>query len=149
MRRLIGAKQTSVRHSSADIRRLAFEYFLGDQAGGISLFFPMEWSRRRSDDPMAAYLVGRRLWQHRQWAMAEQYLAGLPDRLERPALVGEARRMLGRTLYARGEFERATRQFQEARRSAIPKYRAEANEWLRRIDWKRNQAEEGRSAVEE
>ncbi len=149
MRRLIGAKQTSVRHASTDVRRMAFEYFLGDQAGIVSLFFPMEWARRQSDDPLAAYLVGRRLWQHRQWVMAERYLSGLPGRLERPALVGETRRMLGRTLYARGKFERAADEFREARHSAIPKYRAEADEWLRRIDWKRQRVGEGRPAVEE
>lgn len=140
MRRLVGVKRTAVGRASEQIRRLAFEYFLGGHPGGVSLFFPMQWARLAPGDALARYLVGRRLWQRRLWERTESYLEGLAGELERPALAAEARRMLARTLYARGKLDAASRQFRRARESDIPRYRAEADEWLRRIEWRRRRA---------
>jgi tetratricopeptide (TPR) repeat protein len=136
-RRVLRAKYLSVQPGRGDVRSLAFEYLLGDPADALSLYFPMEWARRRPEDPLANYLVGRRLWQRREWEGAVRYLRAARGRVEGRALRAETKRMLGRSFYFREEFASAARVFERLRRSGLSHYREEAEEWLRRIDWRR------------
>lgn len=140
-RRLVRAKHVSVEEREEPIRSLAFSYFLGQKPGAVSLFFPMEWHRRKPDDPLAKYLVGRRLWQNRAWAPAEELLENTPETLKGAALSAEAFKMRGRSQYFQDDYGAAARTFERLRGSPLPRYRSEAEEWLRRISWRRARGE--------
>jgi len=136
-RRLLRAKSLGARRGRKSVRSLAFDYLLGDKPSAVALFAPMEWSRRRPEDPLASYLVGRRLWQHRQWKAAVGYLREGRDRVGGEALAAETERLLGRSLYFQGNFGAARRVFEALREAEAARYRIEADEWIRRVDWRR------------
>lgn len=125
--------------SKADLAR---SYLVDDVDDDIRLFFPGEWVRRHPDDPIAAYLLGRRLWAARQWDYAEPYLRqGLA--VEEGVLRDEASMMWVQTLYFTGDLQGAA----DAVRSWAPSngYYAELRrEWRRRVDWKRGNRLHGR-----
>jgi tetratricopeptide (TPR) repeat protein len=138
--RLLRVKHHAVRAARAKVRRLAFEYLLDRTSGSVSLYFPMEWHRSVPDDPVAAYLVGRRLWQAREWRAADRLLGSLHrDGGTAPTsevLSDEAARMYGRTLYGLERFEAARRVFERLTHSRRSRYATEGREWLRRIAWR-------------
>lgn len=135
--RMIRAKLASIEPERRGVRELAFGYLVDDPPGAVAMYYPMEWLRRRPEDPLAAYLAGRRLWQHREWSVATEYLRRAQGRFESEALEAETNRMLGRALYFQGKYATAARAFSRLRDSPIPRYRAVADEWRRRIDWRR------------
>lgn len=135
VRRLVEVKQTSVNRGQP-ARQLAFAYLLGDVDPYVALYYPMTWADRAGDDPLAAYLVARRLWATMQWAEALEHLetaAGLDSEL----LVLETRRMQAQSLYFLGRLDAAEPIFEALAQADRSSYATEAAEWLRRIAWRR------------
>ncbi len=132
--RLLRVKSLAMQKSD-DQTKLARLYLVDDVPDEIRLFFPGEWVRQHPDEPLADYLLGRRLWAGRQWDYAEPYLR---RSLEVPqgVLRDEAFTMLVQTLYFRGALDEAGRVVSGW--NATNGYYAEIRrEWRRRVDWKR------------
>jgi tetratricopeptide (TPR) repeat protein len=148
-RRLLEVKLGALARSEGAGRKLAFDYLLGQVPATVSLYLPMKWHQMHTDDALAAYLVGRRLWAEQQWQRALPYLKQATNldqatnlEMDRAAasqgvLVHEARRMLGRSYYFLGQLEHAREVFDTLATSTHPSYRASAREWLDRIAWRR------------
>lgn len=136
-RRLLEVKLDALDRPEQIQRELAFEYLLGQTPGSVSLFFPMQWHLRDNDDALAAYLVGRRLWAAHQWEEALAYLERAQRGVGSGILGDEALRMLGSTEFFVGRLDAARAHFERLASSPRPHYRAEAQEWLDRIAWKR------------
>lgn len=137
IRRLLEVKIDALGRAPGAGREQAFEYLLGDTSAGVSLYYPMHWHHEHSDDALAAYLVGRRLWAEQVWERAMPYLEQANDGLDDGVLRQEALRMLGITAYFLDRLAQAEASFEKLRSSEHPAYRASAREWLARIAWKR------------
>ncbi len=136
-RRLLKVKLDALGRPDADERALAFDYLVDQKPGSVSLFFPMQWHVRDTQDALAAYLVGRRLWVAHQWKRALPYLEQAHAGLSTGIVGDEALRMLGWTEYFVGRLDAAQRHFRALDESPRSSYRADAHEWLDRIAWKR------------
>jgi tetratricopeptide (TPR) repeat protein len=132
-------KLASLSPERTAVRSLAFHYLVKGADSGVGSFFPMEWARRRPEDALGAYLVGRRLWGARLWKQSTRYLQdaldnhGLPESL-RP----ETRRLLARSSYFSDKVSVARRAFEKLRKADRARYRWEAREWLERLDFRRD-----------
>lgn len=137
-RRLLQVKMDALRRPEDQGRAHAFEFFLGQHAPPLALYFPMRWYQQNPQDALAAYLVGRRLWGESQWAEARPYLEqALAGAQPGGASEEESRRMLAQTQYFLGDLEAAQRGFDTLSASRDATYATEAREWLNRIAWKR------------
>src|SRR5690606_7567094 len=94
--------------------------------------------RRDPDSPLASYLVGRRLWSARQYGEALPFLEAVAGQMGAEVLDAEAERMLGQSYFFVGHFDKAQTVFERLTELSRSRYRAQASEWLSRIDWKRN-----------
>lgn len=135
--RLLEVKLEALSRPADRGRSYAFEYLLGQKPSSVSLYFPMRWYRESNDDPLAAYLVGRRLWNERQWGRARPYLEAATEGLEVSILTDEATRMLGVAHYFEDRSGRAAKVFERLESSPWPYYRDQRREWLDRIAWNR------------
>lgn len=136
-RRLLAVKH-SVLAGDASAEPFAFNYLLDpDVPDDIRIFFPMEWARRFEDDPLADYLIGRRLWAARQWAWAEPYLRRALS-VDVAVLRNEAHLMLLQTLHFAGQTAEA-RAVLDSWRPSSPTYVGAREEWQQRIDWSARQ----------
>ncbi|MFW5966748.1 MAG: tetratricopeptide repeat protein [Persicimonas sp.] len=134
--RLLEVKLEALDRPSDQGRSDAFEYLLGRQPGAVKLYYPMRWHQRSPGDPVAAYLIGRRLWNERQWERATPYLEQAAEELQPAILLDETARMLGVAHYFQGELSRAERALDHLDDSEHPYYREQAREWRDRIAWK-------------
>lgn len=134
--RLNQVKLASLAPERESVHRLAFEYLVEGATDGIASYYPMEWLRRRPNDAISAYLIGRRLWAARNWSDAARYLEKATAN-ELPTILRlEARRLLARSLYFSGKSghrQRARGEFKKLVDAPRAQYRSEANEWLERI----------------
>lgn len=134
--RLLEVKLEALERPADEGRSDAFEYLLGRQPDAVKLYYPMRWHRRSSEDPVAAYLIGRRLWNERQWRRATPFLEQAAEELQPAILLDETARMLGVARYFQGELSRAERALDRLDDSEHPYYREQAREWRNRIAWK-------------
>jgi tetratricopeptide (TPR) repeat protein len=135
--RLLEVKLDALQRPEEAGRSLAFDYLLGRVPASVSLYLPMKWHHLHTEDALAAYLVGRRLWAEQQWERALPYLEQAAAGLDGGVLADEAQRMLGRTHYFLGDLDQADEVFDTLSTSTHPSYRASAHEWLDRIAWRR------------
>lgn len=137
MRRLLQVKIAALSRPELKGRSLAFDYLLGQQPPPIALYYPMRWYQQNPQDALAAYLVGRQLWNESKWAEATSFLEQAHAGAGQGAIADESLRMLAQARYFRGELALADNAFTTLARSNNPSYSAEAREWLYRIAWKR------------
>ena len=136
-RRLLEVKLDALSRASGDPARFAYEYLLGQKPSSVSLYYPMRWHQQMPEDPLASYLVGRRLWLAHEWEPSLSFLQHAERDLEDGILRSEARRMLARAHYFLGDIDRAERLFEVLRGDERSFYRLIAAEWRDRIAWKR------------
>jgi tetratricopeptide (TPR) repeat protein len=136
-RRLLQVKIGALARPESRGRSLAFEYLIGQNPNAIAFYYPMQWYLENPQDALAAYLVGRRLWNAHQWEQARSYLEQAYRGAQEGVLRGEALRMLAQTEYFLGRLERAKDYFSRLALSPQSSHAADAREWLDRIAWKR------------
>lgn len=138
MERSVRVKHAVVSLQDEVTRGLGYQYLLGRSARDMAVYFAMEWLRRDPDSPLASYLVGRRLWSARQYEEALPFLEAVAGQMGAEVLDAEAERMLGQSYFFVGHFDKAQTVFERLTELSRSRYRAQASEWLSRIDWKRN-----------
>jgi tetratricopeptide (TPR) repeat protein len=148
-RRLVQAKRAALSEAGEAARSLSYEYFLGEPPGSVAMYYPMAWSQKAPDAPLAQYLVGRRLWQGRAFEEAIEHLKASAPKLGSRELRWEARWLLGRSLFRTGQWTEAQRVFGQLEASDSPVYRLRASEWSVRIDWLRETGRAGRTGNRE
>ncbi|RAL21642.1 hypothetical protein DL240_12355 [Lujinxingia litoralis] len=116
----------------------ARRYLVGSNSSAMGLYQVAHWAHEEPDDPGAAYLVGRRLWQSRQWRDALPWLERARGQLGAEVLDAEADLMLGQVYYFVDRDEDALEVFEELSQSSITRYAQEATRWLDRLQWRRN-----------
>lgn len=133
-RRLLTVKaQTTSRDARA--RELGRRYLLESTPASIAMVFPLEWARLHPDDPLASYLIGRKLWGARQWAESLAWLERAHGRLPDALLNAETARMLAQSLMHTGDYTRARQLFEALAQGGPPRLQTEASEWLARVDF--------------
>jgi tetratricopeptide (TPR) repeat protein len=135
--RLLSVKKLTLQQGSPHEIEIASEYLLGDARGDLALYLPIEWVMADPMDPLANYLVGRRLWAGREWRRSLRYLETTVHWLPRGVLHDETELMLGQARYFIGDFPRAVAHFKRLEGSSRARYNTLASEWMRRIRWKR------------
>jgi tetratricopeptide (TPR) repeat protein len=135
--RMLEVKSDVLGADDERVRRLAFEYLLGQKPAGVSLYYPMRWHDIDPNDPVAAYLVGRRLWMEYQYEEAVDFLERALEGGLAPTLAAENARLLGMAHYWSGNLDRAEAIFDELGESELSGYRETARLWSARIAWKR------------
>lgn len=141
--RLIGAKLLSLERDRRP-RDLARKYFLDEADSSVALYYPTRWRGEAADDPLAAYLVGRRLWAANQHAEALSHLSFADGKLPDGPLGWENTRILAQTHYWRGEEDKARGLFERLAALDRSTYSIEAREWLDRIEWRTRNRLQGR-----
>lgn len=136
-RRLLEVKLEALSRPSEHSRMLAFEYLLGQHPATVSLYFPMRWHHQDQQDAVAAYLVGRRLWNAHQYERALGYLEQAARELDDSAIADEAVRMLATSHFFAGRLDEAVGEFERLSTSELVFYREQSREWLDRIAWRR------------
>ncbi len=132
-RRLLLVKHHALQ-GGASAQAFAYHYLLDQTvADDVRAFFPAEWAKQHPDEPLAGYLLGRRLWSARQWVWAEPYLRRSLAVAAGP-LRDEANLMLVQTLHFLGRGADAQTTLAQWRPTSRP-YAAAAEEWTRRLDW--------------
>lgn len=122
--------------SGGEAEQLAFQYLVDTQTPrDIAVYFPTQWVAQRPDDPLGAYLLGRRLWGARQWSLAIPHLERATT-LDRAVLADEAQLMLLQSLHFGGDAIGAAQRVAQWA-PASPPYVAAKEEWTRRLDWHR------------
>ncbi|MBA2662131.1 MAG: hypothetical protein H0U74_07520 [Bradymonadaceae bacterium] len=137
LERSLRVKRATVTVDDAVTRTLAYEHLIGRGGGEITMFFAMEWLSREPENPIAAYLVGRRLWISQKWEHALPYLEAVVGRMGSEVLDAEARRVLAQCYFFAGRLEQAQSLVEELAMLPMSRYSVEAVEWLDRIAWKR------------
>ena len=89
------------------------------------------------DDPLAAYLLGRRLWHTRDYDQAIPHLEVSRNRMDVEALDAEALLMLGHSYYMSDQLDASEAIWKELADSSMTRYREEARQWLERLEWAR------------
>lgn len=117
-------------------RELAQAYLIDDHDSAIQVYFPAAWVRQSPDDPVANYLLGRRLLKSQHYDRSIEYLERAHAHLEVEVLALENRRMLIEAYYFTGELEEAERFAAALEGSQRSAYRESALEWRRRIAWR-------------
>ena len=113
--------------------------YLVDGGDGVgSMYTLVQWVQAAgADDPVAVYLLGRRLWQRRHYAEAIPYLQQSQQGLSAAVLDGEAALMLGQSLHFEGRFDEAQQAWEKLANSPVSYYADSAREWKRRTEWVR------------
>ena len=142
MHRLLEAKRMAVREGDAHEVALARDYLLGDVRSSISLYLPVQWMLEDPFDPLANYLVGRRLWSEREWSRALAHLETASFSLPAGMLRRETELMMGQSRYFLGDLPRAVAHFKGLESSPSARYNTAASEWLRRVHWSRRNSSE-------
>ncbi len=140
--RLLTAKLESVTRDER-ARYLARSYLVSRADRADALYYPVTWRAEAPDDPLAAYLVGRRLWAAHQHEEAIPHLEAAAGRLP-GALDSEAKRLLGISHYWVGSDDAARRVFSELAEHPRSTFSVEAAEWLARIEWRARNTVQGR-----
>lgn len=130
--RLLRVKSIALRRSPQEAE-LARMYLVDDVDDTIRMFFPTLWVDDHPDEPLADYLVGRRLWGGAEWSWAEPYLR---RSLEVPAgvLRDEATLMLVQTLFFQEKLDAAAALLR-GWSTTDGHYEILKEEWGRRVDW--------------
>ncbi len=97
----------------------------------------MQWRQASPGDPVAAYLVGRLLWNRHLYAGAIGHLEEAAGQLDFDVLDAEALLMLGESLHHEDRFEEAQAIFEQLSDSQMTRYREHARLWLDRLQWDR------------
>jgi tetratricopeptide (TPR) repeat protein len=141
--RLLSVKRRVLRQGEPHEVELAAEYLLGETTGALSLYVPVEWVMADPMDPLANYLVARRLWSGRQWQRSLRHLETSAHWLSDGVLLDETTLMMGQSRYFVGDYPRAVAYFKRLESSSRARYNTAAAEWLRRIQWKRRNSSAG------
>ncbi len=118
-----------------DSRRFVREYLVEPHGEDVLTFFPAEWVARNPDDPLAAYLLSRRLWNAGEWEWAAPYIERALA-LDEGVLRDEAIHMLIQARYFLGELAEAERRL-IAWQPATTYYEDRKSEWAARLRWKK------------
>lgn len=132
--RLLRVKSEALKKSEEE-RDLVREYLVADHVEDIRMFFPAEWIVRHPDEPLAHYLVGRRLWGQQEWEWALPHVRKAID-VPPGVLRDEAYHMLIQTAYFLGELDEARRLLDEWL-PTTSYYEDRRREWRARILWRR------------
>lgn len=138
-RRLLLAKRDSLSAGRATWRPFMRRYLLEDLGDPVALYYPTMWRARQPDDPLAAYMLGRRLWGARRWEFAREHLDYAVRELPEGLLHAEATLMLGQTYMHLGLYEQAGQMFEALALVEWSRLQTESDEWRRRLVWKRQQ----------
>ncbi len=135
--RNIEVKKKTLESESESARDLGFQYLVSNSYREISWYFPAEWVRQHPEDPLAHYLLARRLWSGRYWekAIEEGLLAA--GKLKSLKLEDENRRVLIESYYFNKNYEEASKWIEVLSRSSINHYKILGLEWKDRIAHKK------------
>ncbi len=119
-----------------NLRDIGFHYLVSNKYNDISLYFPVQWVRENPDDPLARYLLARRLWSGRYWSKAIEEAKEAQGKLNSLRLEDENRRVLLESYFFLGEIEKASAIADILSRSVINHYKIMGLEWKDRIRFK-------------
>ena len=97
----------------------------------------MSWRYEDPQDPAAAYLLGRKLWQSRDYENAISHLQSSQGNMGAEVLDAEASLMLGHSYYVLDRLDESEEIWTELADSSITRYREAARQWLKRLEWAR------------
>ncbi|TXD38534.1 tetratricopeptide repeat protein [Lujinxingia vulgaris] len=132
--------QMRLRYAGQQERR-ARSYLVDTPGGAMGMYRLLRWAEESPDDPGVAYLIGRRLWQSREWVEARPWLERAHGAMGVEVLDAEAALMLGQVHYFLGRGQDAEALFEALSQSPLTRYREEALQWLDRVRWRRNSNE--------
>ncbi len=113
----------------------ARDYLVEPPGGAEAMFLLNRWIIEQPDDPIVAYLLGRRLWQNRAYRHAIEYLEAAVSNLGGEVLDGEALLMLGQSYYFEERLPESMTIWKRLADSEITRYREAGNEWITRVKW--------------
>jgi hypothetical protein len=113
--------------------------YLLEEQGDVALYPAMTWLAQAPQDPLARYLVGRRLWGAGRFVEAAKELDGAVFDGS-PALEAERQRLLARARMHNGDLEGSRELWEILARHPESRLRTEAREWLARLAWRRGEA---------
>ncbi|MCB9631907.1 MAG: hypothetical protein H6721_07200 [Sandaracinus sp.] len=118
------------------------ELLIGSDGRGVSSAVAVHLAREigTREDAYGPYLEARQLIANERWDLAwpllkEAERRGFPGAEVSPEFSNELLRMLGTTAYVLGRLDESATYFETAR--AVPALRHDADDWLRRIAWRR------------
>ncbi len=136
-RRLLLAKRDTLDDERSNYHEMMRRYLLEDLGDPVALYYPTLWRARSPSDPLAAYMIGRRLWSARRWEFAREHLEFAASELPEGLLRAEATSMLGQAYMHLGELQKAEQTFAKLAFVEWSRLQTESDEWLRRTRWKR------------
>ena len=102
---------------------------------GERMYYLTRWRADEEEDPIAAYLVGRRLWQDQNYGEAIPHLEAAKGAMRSDALDGELASMLGQSYYFQGRLDESRQIWEALAQSPLSRYGEGANKWLQRLRW--------------
>ncbi len=137
-RRMLLVKQASLQPERSDYRELSRDYLLDYSGDPVSLYYPTMWRYEQPEDPLVAYMLGRRLWGNRKWADAQGHLEFAVAELPSDLLQAEAMLMLAETYTHQALYDKALEVLNRLAKVEWSRLQTEAEEWRARVEFKQS-----------